>query len=312
MTEFDLTRTTRSSTNLASRPRPRRRAAGRRARSASSPGSRRSSGSSRSTAAPRSTARTATSSSGSMPCASTACARWRNAGRCSSRWIIRACWPARDAALPVAVDDDRRRRAAGRARRRRHGADDITELRHVRISAEKRAAEEIANRTEVRGLRRVQAAVRAGAEGPRRRHPPDPPLRAQGRDRSRAASSSSAARTPMSPTWARRSSTSTARPTPLRVIYDNGTESNVLHALASDARFTRTRPGGASPSPSAGPLFADESEEGDQASGTIYVLRSKSDHPDRRGQPRRAAQDRRDRRRRAAPRSPTRGSIRPS
>src|SRR6185503_16846339 len=31
--------------------------------------------------------------------------------------------------------------------------------------------------------------------------------------------------------------------------------------------------------PVAGPLFAGENAEGDQASGTIYVLRSKSDHP---------------------------------
>jgi hypothetical protein len=31
--------------------------------------------------------------------------------------------------------------------------------------------------------------------------------------------------------------------------------------------------------PVAGPLFAGESAEGDLASGTIYVLRSKSDHP---------------------------------
>src|SRR3546814_6770619 len=31
--------------------------------------------------------------------------------------------------------------------------------------------------------------------------------------------------------------------------------------------------------PSAGPLFAGESDDGDLASGTIYVLRSKSDNP---------------------------------
>lgn len=31
--------------------------------------------------------------------------------------------------------------------------------------------------------------------------------------------------------------------------------------------------------PSAGPLFAGESDEGDLASGTIYVLRSRSDNP---------------------------------
>ena len=39
------------------------------------------------------------------------------------------------------------------------GASDITELRHVRTSADKRAAEEIANRAEVRGLRPLQAPV---------------------------------------------------------------------------------------------------------------------------------------------------------
>jgi len=31
--------------------------------------------------------------------------------------------------------------------------------------------------------------------------------------------------------------------------------------------------------PNAGPLFSDEAGEGDEASGTIYVLRSLSDHP---------------------------------
>ncbi|MDZ4759981.1 MAG: GIY-YIG nuclease family protein, partial [Alphaproteobacteria bacterium] len=31
--------------------------------------------------------------------------------------------------------------------------------------------------------------------------------------------------------------------------------------------------------PTAGPLFEDHTGDGDQASGTIYVLRSKSDHP---------------------------------
>ena len=31
--------------------------------------------------------------------------------------------------------------------------------------------------------------------------------------------------------------------------------------------------------PTAGPLFADQNEEGDEASGIVYVLRSKSDHP---------------------------------
>jgi hypothetical protein len=64
----------------------------------------------------------------------------------------------------------------------------------------------------------------------------------------------------------------------LRVIFDNGTESNLLmrslqKALQQDAAGRRII------EPSAGPLFADQSEDGDEASGIVYVLRSKSDHP---------------------------------
>ena len=64
----------------------------------------------------------------------------------------------------------------------------------------------------------------------------------------------------------------------LRVIFDNGTESNLLmrslqKALQQDPAGRRII------EPSAGPLFADQNEEGDEASGIVYVLRSKSDHP---------------------------------
>ena len=64
----------------------------------------------------------------------------------------------------------------------------------------------------------------------------------------------------------------------LRVIFDNGTESNLLmrslqRALHKDDAGRRIT------DPAAGPLFAGENAEGDQASGTIYVARSKSDHP---------------------------------
>jgi hypothetical protein len=64
----------------------------------------------------------------------------------------------------------------------------------------------------------------------------------------------------------------------LRVIYDNGTESNLLCAPSS-ARFTATQRDGSSRIPTPGPLFAQERADDDLASGTIYVLRSKSDHP---------------------------------
>ena len=64
----------------------------------------------------------------------------------------------------------------------------------------------------------------------------------------------------------------------LRVIFDNGTESNLLmrslqRALQQDPagrRITDPRPARCSPI---------RVKKGDEASGTIYVLRSKSDHP---------------------------------
>jgi len=64
----------------------------------------------------------------------------------------------------------------------------------------------------------------------------------------------------------------------LRVIFDNSTESNLLmrslqRALHKDEAGRRIT------DPVAGPLFADQNEEGDEASGIVYVLRSKSDHP---------------------------------
>lgn len=64
----------------------------------------------------------------------------------------------------------------------------------------------------------------------------------------------------------------------LRVIYDNGTESDVLVRSLQRA-LHRDEAGRRITDPTAGPLFADEADDDDLASGTIYVLRSKSDHP---------------------------------
>lgn len=64
----------------------------------------------------------------------------------------------------------------------------------------------------------------------------------------------------------------------LRVIYSNGTESNLL--LDSLRRgLYKDESSRIISEPSAGPLFSDQIEEDDLESGTIYVLRSKSDHP---------------------------------
>lgn len=64
----------------------------------------------------------------------------------------------------------------------------------------------------------------------------------------------------------------------LRVVYDNGTESDLLvrslqRALNKDKASRRIS------DPSLGPLFSDEEEEDDLPTGYIYVLRSKSEHP---------------------------------
>jgi len=64
----------------------------------------------------------------------------------------------------------------------------------------------------------------------------------------------------------------------LRVIYDNGTESDLLlrslqRALDKDEAGRRII------ELTVGPLFSDILEADDLASGTIYVLRSQSDHP---------------------------------
>jgi len=64
----------------------------------------------------------------------------------------------------------------------------------------------------------------------------------------------------------------------LRVIYDNGTESNILlrsliRAMYKDETSRFITDG------NSGPLFSGENSEDDLFSGTIYVLRSLSDHP---------------------------------
>lgn len=64
----------------------------------------------------------------------------------------------------------------------------------------------------------------------------------------------------------------------LRVIYDNGTESDLLMRSLQRA-LNKDETGRRITDPSPGPLFNDTVEEADLASGTIYVLRSKSDHP---------------------------------
>ena len=64
----------------------------------------------------------------------------------------------------------------------------------------------------------------------------------------------------------------------LRVIYSNGTESDLLLRSLQRALY-KDEAGRRITEPSAGPLFGDRLEDDDIESGTIYVLRSLSNHP---------------------------------
>ena len=161
------------------------------------------------------------------------------------------------------------------------GADtpaDITDLRHVRSAAEKRAAEEIANRQKCEDFEsfkplfeQVQKELGAGLRQTRRfeRKSEIAPGRFYilGGQKAYVAA--------MEEPFANEHGNIDAR---LRVIFDNGTESNLL--MRSLQTVLQQDPAGRRIiEPSAGPLFADQNEEGDEASGMVYVLRSKSDHP---------------------------------
>jgi hypothetical protein len=158
------------------------------------------------------------------------------------------------------------------------GAPEITALRHVRSSAEKRAAEEIANRTKCEDFEKFQplfVQVKKDLEAGLRQTRPFQTMAEikqgeffiVGGQIAYVAQVGEEFRTE----YERRDSR-------LRVIYDNGTESDVLLRSLQRA-LHRDEAGRRITDPVAGPLFAGQTEDGDLASGTIYVLRSKSDHP---------------------------------
>jgi hypothetical protein len=158
------------------------------------------------------------------------------------------------------------------------GGRDITDLRHVRTSADKRAAEEIANRTacaDFETFRPLFEKVRQEiATGVRQTRPFQKMAEIQqgeffivGGQIAYVADAGKEFRTE----YERRDSR-------LRVIYDNGTESDVLLRSLQRA-LHRDEAGRRITDPVAGPLFAGEVEPDDLPSGTIYVLRSKSTDP---------------------------------
>lgn len=156
--------------------------------------------------------------------------------------------------------------------------DDITELRHVRSAADKRAAEEIANRERCEDFDRFKplfAQAQADIEnGIRQTRPFE--LKAEIRPGSWfIVGGQKAYVAEAGETFTNAQGKSDAR---LRVIFDNGTESNLLMRSLQRA-LNKDEAGRRITDPVAGPLFSGSQADDDQASGTIYVLRSKSDNP---------------------------------
>ncbi|MGE4055857.1 MAG: GIY-YIG nuclease family protein [Vicinamibacterales bacterium] len=163
------------------------------------------------------------------------------------------------------------------------GNDDVTALRHVRTTADKRAAEEIAQRKTCDDFDRFkplfERVTRELDSGFRRTVP------VKTLDEVKAAELQKGdffvvegqiayvaeVGEEFTTKYDRRDSR-------LRVIYDNGTESDVLQRSLQRALY-RDEAARRVTNPDLGPLFADEPTADELASGTIYVLRSKSDNP---------------------------------
>lgn len=154
----------------------------------------------------------------------------------------------------------------------------ITDLKHVRSASDRKAADDVANRQQCEDFdkfqplfEKVQRELDAGERETRRFE-----LKAEIREgRFFIVEGQKAYVAEMGETTLTDQGRTDAR---LRVIFDNGTESNMLmrslqRALNNDDAGRRIT------DPSAGPLFSDAPDDDDSTTGTIYVLRSRSDHP---------------------------------
>ena len=162
----------------------------------------------------------------------------------------------------------------------------ITNLKHVRSRAEKRAAEEIANRTRCEDFEKYKGLFEAVKKDIQTEY------RKTVRFRKDAGFTKTSIKekhfiivggqiayiAKIGESFKAPNGENDAR---LRVIYDNGTESNILlrsliRAMYKDetSRFISD-----TEDSSLGPLFSGEESADDLESGTIYVLRSLSNHP---------------------------------
>lgn len=192
--------------------------------------------------------------------------------------LLAAANDAAPAALDE-IDDDKLLAALGVE----VDAADLTVLKHVRSNAEKRAAEEIATRERCADFERfkplfdqVRLELNNGVRQSKRIRKDAGFLKADIHEgRFFILGGQTAYIAVVGETFKAPNGENDAR---LRVIFSNGTESDLLlrsmqRALYDDEASRLIT------DPSMGPLFEDFADEEDLASGTVYVLRSKSDHP---------------------------------
>jgi len=159
---------------------------------------------------------------------------------------------------------------------------DVTYLKHVKPRAEVRAAEEIASRTACKDFDKFKAVFSAVKEEMANGIRQTQPFKDFAEIREGDLFILTGQMVYVASVGEMFMNKNDKKDARLRVIYDNATESDILlrslqRALNKDEtgrRIVETVPGS-----TAGPLFSGVSNRDDLASGTIYVLRSKSDNP---------------------------------
>lgn len=160
------------------------------------------------------------------------------------------------------------------------GSSDITTLRHVRSSVEKAAADEIGSRSPCVNFEQFKPLFERVSQELKSRLRQARQIETRGLDEIQVGTffvigGQTAYVAEIGEDF---TTGYDRRDSRLRVIYDNGTESNVLQRSFQRALY-RDEAARVITRADSGPLFGDALSDGDSESGTIYVLRSESSHP---------------------------------
>ena len=156
---------------------------------------------------------------------------------------------------------------------------DITTLKHVKSVAEKKAAEEIGNRTFCEDFDKFKPMFEAVQKDLNEGRRKTMPFIKDGSIEEGNFYILSGQKAYVASVGEEFIGTDGRKEYRLRVIFDNGVESNQL-MRSLQKRLWEDESGRRISETSYGPLFDDAVYESDIESGTIYVLRSKSEHPE--------------------------------